>query len=711
MPSQPTVLHADRLTPGGALLIPTRLDAADLTKLIRVCQGRRLALLTEASAAYAPGMKQALLASGLTSWERATESDCESAATAVHNGTIVICVPPAVAALRGTSVFVPRSIIEDLCEWNLPVQPVGVDHPAEQSLRVESGSGLPDSVFCFAPVIPGSGVTLPAVQEALISAAAEAYDTRPVFKEHLGRLLVAGLKKFSATASLHDGVDGSDLKYAHLFASAAALAGHIKRQTKQPRVGIVLPPGRGGLIANLAVVLAGRIPVNLNFTAGKESIQSAIKQAGIDRFITADVIVRKVQNFPWPAQKDTIFIERVLPHLKGACARWLILLKLLPAPMLSTLLGLPSKGGDGEAALLFTSGSSGEPKGVVLTHRNIISNVSQFGARLALKGGEKILGCLPLFHSFGSTVTLWFPVIEGIGLVTYPTPLEPPKLAVLIEKHSVDVLLATPTFLRGYMRRVKVEQLASLKLIVTGAEKLPPNFEEEFRQKFGKPVMEGYGLTETSPVSNLNLPDPVPSGNQPVIPALRMGSVGQFLPGVAVKITDAITGAPLPIDRSGMIWMRGPNIFPGYLNAPKKTAEVFDDGWFRTGDIGRVDADGFLFIEGRLSRFSKIGGEMVPHETVEEHINRALGYDGDSERRIAVLGVPDPDKGEALVLLSTTASEAVKQELIQLRYTLLEKGVPSLWIPKRLVRVEHIPILASGKLDIKGCERLAQEAG
>ncbi len=710
MPSQPPVLHADRLTSGGALIIPTRLDAADLTKLIRVCQGRQLALLTEAAAAYAPAVKQALSASGLTMWERGTETDCESAATAIQNGTLIICVPPAVAAVRGTSVAVPRSILEDLCEWNLPVQPLGVDHPAEQSLRVESRSGLADSVFCFAPVIPGQSVTLPAVQEALIGAAAEAYDTRPVFREHLGRLLVAGLKRFGATGAVVDGVDGSETKYSHIFAAAAALAGHIKKQTKQKRVGIVLPPGRGGLIANLAVVLAGRIPVNLNFTAGKESIQSAIKQAGIDRFITADVFVRKVQSFPWPAQKDTIFIERVLPRLKGTCARWLILQKLLPAGILSTLLGVPSKGGDAEAALLFTSGSSGEPKGVVLTHRNVISNVSQFTTRLSLADGAKLLGCLPLFHSFGCTVTLWFPVIEGLGLVTYPTPLEPPKLAELIEKYSVDVLLATPTFLRGYMRRVKVEQLASLKLIVTGAEKLPMNFEEEFRNKFGKPVMEGYGLTETSPGSNVNFPDPVATGNQPVIPARRLGSVGQFLPGIAVRITDAITGVPLPIDQSGMIWMRGPNIFPGYLNAPKKTAEVLHDGWFRTGDIGRMDADGFLYIEGRLSRFSKIGGEMVPHETVEEHINRALGYDGDSERRIAVVGVPDPDKGEALVLLSTTASEAVKQEIIQLRYTLLERGVPALWIPKRLVRVEHIPILASGKLDIKGCERLAQNA-
>jgi len=708
MPHPSSVLHADRLTTSGALLIPSRLDAADLTRLLRLCQGRRTALLTEAEGAYAPALRQAISASGLPAWERGSESDCASAVTALHNGTLVICVPPAAVALRGTSVHVPLSVLEDLCEWGLPVQPLGVDHPRESCLSVESAGPLAESVFCFAPLLAGPQVSLASVRQGLINAAAEAYATRPVFNDHLGRLLVAGLKRH-AHDTLTDGVDGSVTKFSHVFAAAAALAGHIKRETKQQRVGIVLPPGRGGLIANIAVVLAGKVPVNLNYTAGKEAVLSAMKQSGLDRCITADVVIRKVQTFPWPAQRHTIFIERVLPKMKMTCARWLILQKLLPAGVLSTLLGLPRKGGAAEAALLFTSGSSGDPKGVVLSHRNLISNVSQFATRLSIGGGEKILGCLPLFHSFGCTVTLWFPVIEGVGLVTYPTPLDPPKLAELIAAHNVEVMLATPTFLRGYMRRVKVEQLASLKLIVTGAEKLPLNFEEEFRNKFGKPVMEGYGLTETSPVSNVNMPDPPANGTQPVIPARRLGSVGQFVPGIAVRITDAVSGEELPIDRSGIIWMRGPNIFPGYLGAQRKSAEVIIDGWLRTGDVGRVDSEGFLYIEGRLSRFSKIGGEMVPHETVEAHINRALGYDGEAERRIAVVGVPDPDKGEALVLLSTTASEAVKQELIQLRYTLLEHGVPALWIPKRLVRVETIPVLASGKLDIKGCERLAQE--
>lgn len=709
MPSSPNVLHADRIPNGGALLIPSQLSASDLARLQKILAGRRIALLTEGKGAPDAPLEAAMNASGLPRWERVSEGGQESSIAAVHAGTIVLCVPPSVSALPGTPVRVPKAMMKDLSEWHLPVLVVGVDHSDEGCLSVDYTGGGAESVFYFSPVIPAAQVSRARIHEALINAAAEAYAQKPAFEQHLGRLLVAGLKKHAA-CTIFDGFDDSQLTYGKVLAAAAALAGVIRRQTSQPRVGIVLPPGKGGLIANIAVVLAGKVPVNLNFTAGKEAVQSSIKQAGIDRFITTDSVVRKMQTFPWPAMKDLIFMERLVPQLKGAATRWFLLQKFLPAGMLCNLLRLPARGGDEEAALLFTSGSSGDPKGVVLSHRNIISNVTQFSNRLDLPSGSKVLGCLPLFHSFGCTVTLWFPVIQGVNLVTYPSPLDPPKLAELIDKRSVDVLLATPTFLRGYMRRVKVEQLAPLKLIVTGAEKLPPNFEEEFRNKFGKTAMEGYGLTETSPVASINLPDP-PIGDGPVLPARRLGSAGQLLPGMAIRFTDPVTNDKVPMDHSGMIWLRGPNIFPGYLNAPKKTAEVIQDGWFRTGDIGRVDEDGFLHIEGRLSRFSKIGGEMVPHETVEAHITRALGLDGDVERRIAVVGVPDPDKGEALVLLSTVASEAVKQEIIQLRYTLLEYGVSALWIPKRMVRAQSIPVLASGKLDIKGCERLALESG
>ncbi|NQX01484.1 AMP-binding protein, partial [bacterium] len=438
------------------------------------------------------------------------------------------------------------------------------------------------------------------------------------------------------------------------------------------------------------------------------AIKSCIRQADVDRFITADPFVRKVSSFPWPPNRDLIFIERVLPTLKNKMIGWGILSKLLPATLLGLLLGLNKRRGDDEATLLFTSGSSGEPKGVVLSHRNVLANVCQFGSRLNLPHGSSILGCLPLFHSFGCTVTLWFPVIEAVDLVTYPSPLETKRLAELIALHQINIFLSTPTFLRGYMKRIDPAQFSSLSLVVTGAEKLPLSLANAFEEKFGIRPQEGYGLTETSPATNVNLPDLAAARDSVALPSSRSGSVGQLLPGLAIKITDPATDKELPLNQQGIIWFKGPNVFKGYLNAPQKSAEVLVDEWFRTGDVGRVDDDGFLYIEGRISRFSKIAGEMVPHETVEAAINKVLGLDSEAERRIAVVGVPDEQKGEALLLLSTIAGPALEQECIDLRYKLLDEGLSSLWCPKRIVPVTEIPVLASGKLDIKSCETLAK---
>jgi acyl-[acyl-carrier-protein]-phospholipid O-acyltransferase/long-chain-fatty-acid--[acyl-carrier-protein] ligase len=419
-----------------------------------------------------------------------------------------------------------------------------------------------------------------------------------------------------------------------------------------------------------------------------------------------------MQSFPWPPSKQLILIERILPKMKVAIAKWLLLSKLLPAAALAALLGIAKKGGRKEALLLFTSGSSGEPKGVALTHRNLIANVMQFGSRLAMQSNDSILGSLPLFHSFGCTVTLWFPIIYGLHLVTYPSPMEVKKLALLIEKYRVTLMISTPTFLRSYLRGVNRESLASLKYCVTGAEKLPSTVAEAFETRFGKRVLEGYGLTETSPASNLNLPDPEPLGDEESgycwLPSHRQGSVGHVLPGMAIRITNPDTDQPVPLHQSGMIWFKGPNVFEGYLNDPKRTAEVLKDGWFRTGDIGRVDLDGFLYIEGRLSRFSKIAGEMVPHETVEEALVKAMGLENETVRKIAVVGVPDIDKGEALILLTSMPGGPEHQEILDLRYRLLDKGMPPLWIPKKMIRVSDIPVLASGKLDVQSCEKIAK---
>jgi acyl-[acyl-carrier-protein]-phospholipid O-acyltransferase / long-chain-fatty-acid--[acyl-carrier-protein] ligase len=265
------------------------------------------------------------------------------------------------------------------------------------------------------------------------------------------------------------------------------------------------------------------------------------------------------------------------------------------------------------------------------------------------------------------------------------------------------LLLATPTFLRAYLRKAQPEQLRTLWLIITGAEKLPLDLGKAFEERFGQHVFEGYGLTETSPVVSVNLPEPTPrKPGEEVQPSSRVGSVGKLAPGIAAEIREPETDRKLSLHDTGMLWLRGTNIFEGYLNDPERTAEVVHNGWFKTGDIGRFDEDGFLYIEGRLSRFSKIGGEMVPHEALEQKIITALGLDGQSERLVAIAGVSDPVKGEAVVLLV-----ALDVDPTLLRTKLNEAGVPNLWIPKRINRVESIPVLASGKLDLAKCKELA----
>ncbi|MDF2377837.1 MAG: AMP-binding protein [Verrucomicrobiales bacterium] len=701
-------LHGEGQIPDdGILVITNRLSFEDLLHLEKLLEGRRLVYLIERGLDYDPLLQAHLDKADVEALEFSSDEGSKDIFKkelhqCLAGGSIVIFVPGVAQVRPAQVVCVPSNILQFLTSASAPVLPLFVDHPEDSALSVEDRKSVERIVLSFGEPLQREAANLANFTENLLIAAEKAFSNRPLLQSHLAYEILKGLKRNGTSSQFIDGMDGSDLRFDKLLAAAIVFSKVIKKETSKKRVGIILPPGKGGILANVAVLLAGKVPVNLNFTAGDKAVESSIRQADLDKFITADRFVRKLSSFNWPPNRDLIFLDRVLPGLKAKIVLWLGLSKIFSPGLLASMLGIPKKGGSEEAVLLFTSGSSGEPKGVVLSHRNVLANVNQFGSRIDLKSTDKVLGCLPLFHSFGSTVTMWYPMIEGVSVVTYPSPLETAKLAELIEKHRVSLLLATPTFLRGYLRRATKEQLESVKLVVTGAEKLPKKVAESFESRFGKPVLEGYGLTETSPVTNFNLPDGDPSGGVPMIPNHRFGSVGLFIPGIAVKIKDPDTQEPLPLHSSGMIWLKGANIFEGYLGQPEKTAEIIRNGWFMTGDIGRVDEDGFLYIEGRLSRFSKIAGEMVPHETVEDHIAKALGS-SDDERKIAVVGVPDEAKGEALILLSADP----ELDLHELRVKLTEEGVPALWIPKKIVDVEAIPILASGKLDIKGCETLA----
>ena len=706
------ILHADRIPPTGCLVIPGRIGTHELPQIEKLFAGRRITWLIEEKSKLDPTTQANLERSGAAA-AFADDDDAhavgEQLGAAIENGGVIIYIPGRAVSRKAIPCTIPGKTLRTLCSFGLPVLPVMVDYPRDAALSIERTSAMPQAVIGIGTLLSPKEASPATYRERLLELVEESFSRRPLLKSSLGVALLQGLKKHSRN-KVHDGSDDSSIGFDRILGAALVFSKFLRESTDNPRIGIILPPGKAGLIANLAAVFAGKTPVNFNFTAGHEAVRSAMRQSKLDRYITADPFVRKLASFPWPPNRDMIFIERALPALKKKVVTWTILGKLLPSSVIATLFGIGKKRNNDEAILLFTSGSSGEPKGVPLTHRNVLGNVCQFGTRLDLvPGSSAILGCLPLFHSFGCTVTLWYPIIEGIDLVTYPNPLETKRLAELIAQKGVNVLLATPTFLRGYMKRVEPEQLRSLQLVVTGAEKLPENLSQSFEERFGIAPQEGYGLTETSPATNVNLPDPAPSGEAIVVPSARRGSVGQLLPGIALRLTDPATEKPQAADKQGVIWLKGANIFTGYLNNTKKSEEVLTkDGWFRTGDVGRIDDDGFLYIEGRISRFSKIAGEMVPHETVEAAINKALGLDAEAERKIAIVGIPDEAKGEAIVLLSTIAGPALEQECIDLRYKLMDAGFPSLWCPKVIVPVEEIPVLASGKLDLKGCEELAR---
>ena len=567
---------------------------------------------------------------------------------------------------------------------------------------------MPTHVFiAFGRATPPDQVSTAWARRELLDLGCVAFDERPVLQRHLGRECVRTLAKHPQRIICIDRTgERRVMTCAQLLAAAAALSRRIRATVPEHRVGIVLPPGAGAFIANLAVMCAGKVPVNLNFTAGPAALQTSFRIAGIATVISARLVQAKLSNFPWPAR--TLDLREELDAMGGkrAILPWLLAAWLLPNQWLPALLGLPRRGDREEAGLLFTSGSSGEPKGVVLTHRNILANCAQISSLSILPETCSLLGCLPVFHSFGFTVTLWYPMLRGCSVITVPSPLDTRKIIDAIHAEQVTVLLGAPTFIRPILKKARPAELRSLDLVVTGAEKLPDDLYRAFLATFHIEILQGYGLTETTPASNINQPHPpiVTSTGEPQT-GKKFGAVGRLMPGMTARITDPDTERELALGETGMIWFRGANVFPGYLGDEEKTRAAFRDGWFVTGDLGRFDVDGFLHIEGRLSRFSKIGGEMVPHGTVENKITEVFGWDQSDGLTIAVMGVPDATKGEALVLLTTNEITA---DVLRMR--LLESGLPALWVPKIIRRVPKIPLLGTGKTDLKGCRELALEA-
>jgi len=701
----------EHLPEGGFLLLPNHISFVDAIVLQLACP-RQIRYIVAEEFYRKPLLHQILKVAGcIPITSRRAKEAVRLAAEQIRAGDIVCLFPEGQLTRSGTLLRLQRGYELIARQAEAPVVPVWLDQLWGSIFSFQGGhffKKLPRAIPYRVTVAVGKPLAakaadLATVREDLLKLGEFCFSRRPSLNKHLAEACVRGLKRAPTRTHVIDGIDHSKLSRAKVLAAAAALSRYLRKEVSDERSAIFVPAGKGAVIANLAVVLAGKVPADLNFSSGRAAIESSCRRADLRTVISASAFMPRLKDFPWPER--VLKLDELMPRLKPKIILWLAISILLPARLLLRLLQIPKEGGHREAVLLFTSGSSGEPKGVVLSHRNIVGNVSQFTVLLDAKKDDAILASLPFFHSFGSTVTLWYPLVQGVRIVTHPNPLEVAKNAALIEKYKLTLLLATPTFLRGYLRKAEPQQLRSLRLVITGAEKLPLELAKSFEERFKQRVFEGYGLTETSPVVSVNLPDPKSAATgEKVQPSSRLGSVGKMAPGIAAEIREPETDRKLSLHETGMLWLRGTNIFEGYLHDPKRTADVLHDGWLKTGDIGRFDEDGFLYIEGRLSRFSKIGGEMVPHEAIEDKITAGLGLDDHAERVIAIVGVSDETKGEALVLLS-----AIDIDVAQLRTKLNEAGVPNLWIPKKVCRVDSIPVLASGKLDLGKCSELAQQ--
>ncbi|MBL9124784.1 MAG: AMP-binding protein, partial [Planctomycetaceae bacterium] len=468
-------------------------------------------------------------------------------------------------------------------------------------------------------------------------------------------------------------------------------------------VGVLLPPSAGGVLANVALPLAHRISVNLNYSASSAVMNSCIKQCGIRHVLTSRRVVQRMPHIQLDAELIFLedFVAKVTKLDKLTAA---LLTYLVPAAWLDRLLKIDSISDDEVLTVLFTSGSTGEPKGVMLTHRNVGSNIKAINQTIHLTEKDLALGVLPFFHSYGYTATLWTMLALPPAGVYHFTPLEAQQVGELARKYRASILMITPTFLRSYLKRCEPEDFANLDVVFASAERLPPELADAFKAKFGVRPVEAYGATEMSPLVAVNIPPNRAGGYQG--PTSKDGTVGRPIPGTQAKILHLETGEELGPDEPGMLWLTGPNVMKGYLNRPDLTAEKVRDGWYVTGDVAKLDRDGFITITGRESRFSKIGGEMVPHIKIEETIRQILGADEDQLTAV-VTAVPDTRKGERLVVLHTAiekSPEVIGRELAQ-------AGLPNLWIPgaDSFFEVEAIPVLGSGKVDLKAMKDLALE--
>jgi acyl-[acyl-carrier-protein]-phospholipid O-acyltransferase/long-chain-fatty-acid--[acyl-carrier-protein] ligase len=697
---------------GGALLVCNHLSLVDAL-LLQASASRPIRFIMHKSFYDRPSIKpwaRVSRAIPISSEQRPREliKSLQTASEAIKSGEVVCIFAEGQITRIGQLLPFRRGFEKIMKDVEAPIIPVALD-------------GVWGSVFSFEkqrflwklprripyPVTVNYGKALPStaspteVRRVVQGLMAEAWT-------HRKETMVPLHRSFVRTARLHPfrfamaDPQNAEVRFGSLLMRSVFLGRRLKEiWSGQKMVGLLLPPSVAGACVNFAAMLAGRVPVNLNYTVGEETLASCIRQCDLKTVVTSKAFIEKLKlNVPCEmvfledVAANPAFAEKLSTFFRGYFCLVGALEQSLGREREVTL--------DDLATVIFSSGSTGEPKGVMLSHYNIGSNVQQMEQVFGLEPCDRILGILPFFHSFGFTGTLCLPGVVGVGVVYHANPLDAKTVGQLVNDYGVTFLLATPTFLQLYMRGCAPEQFGSLRLVMTGAEKLHERLASAFEEQFGIRPLEGYGCTECAPVVAVNTHDFRSAGFRQV--GSKRGKIGHPVPGVSVRIVDAETMQPMADGQPGLMLVRGPNVMQGYLGQPDKTSEVLRDGWYVTGDIAAQDEDGFLQITDRLSRFSKIGGEMVPHIKVEEKLHELAGG---TEQTFVVTSVPDEKKGERLVVLHKLGDEQLKAVLDKLA----QADLPNLWKPRadQFLPVDAFPLLGTGKLDLRKVREMASQ--
>jgi acyl-[acyl-carrier-protein]-phospholipid O-acyltransferase / long-chain-fatty-acid--[acyl-carrier-protein] ligase len=698
---------------GAALIVCNHVSYIDWLLLL-ASQRRFIRFVIFASYTRMWGLRHLLRWAGAipideSSGPRALVASLRAASEALAQGQLVCIFAEGNISRTGFLLPFHRGFQQIIKRTPVPIIPACLDHVWGSIFSYQGGKMLwkwPQELPY--PVWVAFGAPMPAtaspgeVRLAVQKLSADCAIARSATRTPVHRKFLRMAARHPFRPCLLDSAGNRWYRYGETLTGAILLARLLRPVLGDERmVGIWLPPGVGSSFANIALALLGKTSVNLNYTAGTDAVQSAIRQCDIRHVITAHRFLARVKLDPG-AGVELIHLEDFVGKVtKGQRLRTFLTVLLLPGAILERRLGLHRHSIGDLATVIFSSGSTGEPKGVMLTHNNVAANAESMITAIDFVSSDRALGILPFFHSFGYTVTLWVPLQVGGSAVYHPDPRQGKEIGELCRKHRCTIYLSTSTFLRFCLRRCEPGDFSSLRLLICGAEKLPVPLAEEFQQKFGVLPLEGYGCTELSPAAAANVPDREVGGVRQI--GNKPGTIGQPLPGIAARTVNPDTYEPLPAGQEGLLLMYGANVMAGYLGKPELTRAVIRDGWYVTGDMAVIDPDGFIRLTGRLSRFAKIGGEMIPLERIEEELQ---GIVGSTDRMLAVTAVPDDRRGERLVVLHLPLNGLNVNQIWQ---QLNGKGLPNLWVPgvRDFFQVPELPLLGSGKVDLKRLKEIA----